>query len=713
MRGVFLLLWILLIVQIQAQNVCNGIPGTNTIVPSTQTICSGNSAVMALAGTYSNTGYTYQWKASPASISGPYTTVIGATSPTFNTGPTFTTSASTHSIFYQAIITCTSSGQSITLTSTLYILPCTTPCSGTPAANVVVPSSGSICTGAVPALSLTTTNTLTGLSYQWSTATAASGPYTAVSGATQAAYAGSTLNTGVYYYKVVTTCTNSGLTNSAIATVTVNPCHTCFGTPGTNTIVTASPTICAGSSPIFSLANTYSNTGYSYQWFSSTISNVGPYSAISGATLNTYTSTPVTGTKYYMVAITCTLSGQTFSTNSMIQVSTCATPCSGAPANASILPLTHTVCMDQLPTLSLSTSYTSSGISYQWKYGTNASGPFTSITNATLASYTGSASPVNGFYQCVITCSNSGQSTTLNHSVAVVNCTYCAGPPFSNTVIPSIYTVCVGSSPTLNLLNTYTASGYTYQWQASTVSAVGPFNSVSGAISPTLNYTPILQNTHFNIIITCTNSGNVFNAYRTVSLVPCSGMCTAAPRTCEVVASRTAVCINETASISMALSQTYTDTGISFQWMSSTVATGPFTNIIGATAATYTALFYNMTTYYAVAITCSNSGLTFTNQTSVQLKSCVGLESTINLESVRIRVDANHQQIEIELPPYLSESEIIFVNSSGNTLATIPCRAGGCQVPIDLKWNGVVIYVIKAKDGSVVKRGKLMVNYQD
>ncbi len=712
MRGYLFLLIIAIAMRLPSQNICNGVPGSNTIVPSTQTICSGNSAVMALAGTYSNVGYTYQWKASPASISGPYTTVIGANSASFSTGPTFTTGANTHTIFYQAIITCTSSGQSITLTSTLYILPCTTPCSGTPAANVVVPTTGSICTGAVPALSLTTTNTLTGLTYQWSNATAASGPFTAVPGATQAAYAGSTLNTGVYYFRVVTTCTNSSATNSAIATVTVKPCHTCFGTPGTNTIVTPSPTICAGSSPSFSLANTYTNLGYSYQWFSSSVSSVGPYSPISNATLTTYTAVPQAGTKYYMVAITCTVSGQTFSTTSIINVTPCATPCAGSPATTAILPLTQTVCLDELPTMSLSTTYTSSGITYQWKYSPAASGPFNPISSATLANYTGSASSVNGYYQCVITCSNSSQSTTAQHTVTTKSCTYCAGPPSLNTIVPQTYTICAGLSPSLSLLTTYTNTGYTYQWQASTISVVGPFNTVSGAIQPSLGYTPIQQLTHFNVIITCTNSGHVTNAYRTVSVVACQGVCTSTPDACDIIASRTAVCTGENAVINFYLSHTYTQTGLSYQWMSSTSANGPFTNIIGASAPTYSTAFTSTTTYFAIAITCTNSNTTYTTQIGVKRVGCIDVAEEKEQLTASLFFDASLNKVTVTVRPDFLESEIIFFNPSGAIVAYGTCNSDSTDIQLDQGYRGLLFYIIKSKTGETLRRGKLVVGMQ-
>src|SRR4051812_43499284 len=94
------------------------------------------------------------------------------------------------------------------------------------------------------------------------------------------------------------------------AVLSQNPCS---GTPGTNTVGPLSQTVCAGSGANMVLLNNYTTTGITYQWQSSTVSVVGPWISINGATVHSYSSPTLTNTTYYNVVITCTNSGQSIS----------------------------------------------------------------------------------------------------------------------------------------------------------------------------------------------------------------------------------------------------------------------------------------------------------------------------------------------------------------------------------------------------------------
>src|SRR5207253_2203612 len=109
--------------------------------------------------------------------------------------------------------------------------------------------------------------------------------------------------------------------------------------------------------------------------------------------------------------------------------------------------------------LSLSNSYSATGITYQWGSGTAPGGPYTAVPGATLSTFVTPTLAANGFYNVIITCTNSGLSFATTGSVAVVTCTYCSGTPSSNTVLPITNTVCSGSAVNLSLLNNYTVSG--------------------------------------------------------------------------------------------------------------------------------------------------------------------------------------------------------------------------------------------------------------
>ena len=84
----------------------------------------------------------------------------------------------------------------------------------------------------------------------------------------------------------------------------------CQGTPTTNSIFPISYTSCPGlGNPMLGLTNTYSVGGISYQWSTSTVSAVGPFAPVSGATLASAPVPTLGVTTWYQTVITCTNTG--------------------------------------------------------------------------------------------------------------------------------------------------------------------------------------------------------------------------------------------------------------------------------------------------------------------------------------------------------------------------------------------------------------------
>jgi hypothetical protein len=498
---------------------CAGSPGANTVIPVSHTICSGSAASMSLLVNYTTTGITYQWQVSNVSAVGPFISVPGATLSTYTTPP-----GVNQTIFFNVIITCANSSVSINVPHTVSVVACGNACSGAPGPNTIVPVNGTVCAGSNATLNLAATYTDSGITYQWGSSSSSAGPFTPIANATFSVLITPTLSPGTYYYNAVITCTNSSQSYTTTGTVTAVSCNYCAGVPGANTVTPVSQTICMGSTASMGLANSYSASGITYQWQSSNISSVGPFTNINGATSPTYTSGVLNATTYYNVVITCTNSGQSISVPHVVTVVNCSGPCAGAPQSTSVLPLSQTVCVGDTPTMSLSSTYSSTGISYQWASSTSPTGPFTPINGATLSTYTGGTVSATMYYQVVITCTNSGLFTSANQTVTAVSCTYCAGVPPPNLVSPQNQTICAGSTAGMILANSYTASGIVYQWQSSTTSSVGPFNIISGANAN--NYTtPILTTTtYYNVQVICSNNGQILNVPHTVSVVPCGSV---------------------------------------------------------------------------------------------------------------------------------------------------------------------------------------------
>lgn len=89
--------------------------------------------------------------------------------------------------------------------------------------------------------------------------------------------------------------------------IDVLPATPCTVAPTANTIAPSAFTTCPGlSNPTMSLATTYSFGGITYQWYSSTTSNVGPFTPVAGATMATLPGGTISATTWYNLVATCT-----------------------------------------------------------------------------------------------------------------------------------------------------------------------------------------------------------------------------------------------------------------------------------------------------------------------------------------------------------------------------------------------------------------------
>jgi len=89
-------------------------------------------------------------------------------------------------------------------------------------------------------------------------------------------------------------------------------------------------------------------------------------------------------------------------------------------------------------------------------------------------------------------------------------------------------------------------------------------------------------------------------------------VCSGTPASNTTVANSTLICLG--ANLNLGLSNPYLNQGITYQWqMSTTSASGPFTNISGANAAYYSTNTTTTTTWFQVVVTCTNGGASITS----------------------------------------------------------------------------------------------------
>ena len=330
------------------------------------------------------------------------------------------------------------------------------------------------------------------------------------------------------------------------------------------------------------------------------------------------------------------------------------TACTGAPAAANAIADDSLVCGSQTVNFSLSTAYSETGISYQWQSSPDGI-TFTNIAGETNSTYAGTQSTAT-YYQCIITCSNSGSSTTS--SIVFVDMDnfltcYCASaannaadtdignvtfgtlnngtatPTLSNPTATATYTdytslpaedFAQGSSYTIDI-SQITSGGTFYAAHANVFidynqdgvlddvtervfnagPTAGATSTVSGSI--TIPLTATLGTTLMRVVLqeggnatspSCGNYGYGETEDYLINIIPCIS---AAPTTTVDT-----VCMGATATI--------TSTGTTVEWYDA--ASGG--NLVGTGSPFTTAALTTTTTFYAQAVdgTCAPSVRTAT-----------------------------------------------------------------------------------------------------
>ena len=137
-----------------------------------------------------------------------------------------------------------------------------------------------------------------------------------------------TSNTDAVNWGPLSTVPDNGLTYEWIPPV---PCQ---GTPANSSAVANLTTVCPNGTSTLNLnaVGIYTNTGLSFQWYSGTTSNVGPFpTAITGATNTSYVTAGLTQPTYYQVVVTCTNPGGSSNSITPVSVGIAATTTSAVP----------------------------------------------------------------------------------------------------------------------------------------------------------------------------------------------------------------------------------------------------------------------------------------------------------------------------------------------------------------------------------------------
>jgi hypothetical protein len=543
---------------------------TNSVATA---VCAPNQASFSVVS--STPGVSYQWQSAPT-VGGTYTNVTTGTGGTTASYSTVPTTAVMNGMGYRCVV----STQCGTITSANALLTV-----NTAAAITTQPTAQAACTGTNATFNVTATGT--GVSYQWqSSTTGTAGSFTNV-GTNSSSYTitGVTAATPTFYQVIVSTTTCAATVTSTVAQLTI--------TASVNTTNPVSTAVCVGATANFSVTAT--GAGLTYQWQSAptaagTFTNVSTGTGGTTASYTTAVTTVGMSGSVYRVIVTGTCLPATTTTAGTLTVNTAAAVTTN--------PIDSTVCSGI--TAGFTGSGTGTGVTYQWQQSASAAGPWVSVTGgtgATTGTYTTPVTtpttPITYYRLAVITttCPSTVYTTAAKLTVntqAIIN---------TQPTLPAA--VCVTSTNVLTVNASYASN---YQWQVSTA-ATPTFTNILGATSA--SYTIALP--------TVAMSGNKYRVQVFSTCTP--GVPTNSVELTLVVTPPVAVTQNPVATsgcINVDRSFSVTATGATnYQWQFATSATGTYTDIPGATSATYTVVNPSLVVngYYYRVIVSSINGL--------------------------------------------------------------------------------------------------------
>ncbi len=430
------------------------------------------STLTAGAVTPSGATVTYQWQRAldPA---GPYSDIASATSNTY----TLTNA----DVGYYIVVRATGSGNYGGTVTSAYIGPVTYPITSIAAPTGTPQYTNTLTAGAVAPYSATVT-------YQWQSGASSSGPFTDISGATSSTYTLTANDIGKY---IVVKATGTGNYSGTVTSPSVGPVakrsldslgaisgNAAWASGSTNTLTAGSV------AP--------SGATVTYQWYNST--NGSTWSAISGATLATYTTQSSDVGKY--IRVTATGTGNYEGSVSSPSAGPVTTPVTGVSISGTAK------CGNTLTASSILPS--GATVTYQWMSSSTAGGIYTDIAGATSSTYVLQSSDYQKYIKVKVT--GTGIYTDFAVSSYV--------GPVASTALTSVSitgTAKVGQTLTANPVPA--GATVTYQWKSSLTSG-GIYTNISGATGPTYTIQPSQVNRYIKVTVTGTGgyTGSVTSA---------------------------------------------------------------------------------------------------------------------------------------------------------------------------------------------------------
>lgn len=590
---------------------------TITDSPSSVTCYRGGTASLSVSATGVGT-LTYQWQSS--SDLDTWSNISGATSTSYS-APTSTVGIT----YYRCIVTSTLGGNTKSSTSsratvTVADTPTPTFTDGYSIISATYPEGASAST-----LNAAATSAAGTVTYAWQSKD--SGGSWTYNGNTTATLTPPTSSIGEVYYRCVVTNTLNGYTKTAIsdtAVITVVPAEA--PTPSfTSAYNMSNANYYRGDSASALNASATASMGtITYQWQSS--SDGSSFSNISGATSSTYTPpTTQAGTKYYRCVVTNTYSGDTATlTSGTAQIVVSYAPAPNFVDQSTISDANYWRG-DTATTMNGSATVSPGTVSYQWQSSSDGS-TWSNISGATSATYTPQTTTVGStYYRCAATNTLNGYTNTRYSNSAHITVSSAVTPTFTQNPASASYSVNATATP---LYVTYT-SGTTpvaYQWQVSDDGT--NWSNISGATGST--YTPPTDTAnvkYYRVAVAVGNPGYTASATSSAATITV-GVPT------PTFASQPEDATYNVRAQGQPMDATAVAPGctITYQWQIKAAGENNFTDIVGATKATYIPFTAPISvTQYRCIATATNNGQSQSATSNVATITVTGGEAPIFL----------------------------------------------------------------------------------
>lgn len=548
---------------------------------------------------------------------------------------------------------------------------CTTVSNFSAQSVITLSSNSTICVNAGGSTNLSMSQGFTGVSYVWQQASSISGPWSACPNINNTPTYTATNITTTTWYKCVVTCTGNGaVLNTNPVQVIYDP--TCIYMPsGTNV---ASVNACSGTFYDMGGSGDYANLQNS----TLTINPSTPGSAVrvvfnsfnvetccdnlkiyngnstAAPLISTYNSNPGTITS---TAPDGSLTFVFYSDFSVVKSGwdatiSCQSPCSGTPAPGPINATATSVCNGDATALSITNTNMGPGITYQWFASTSSptSGfvPY-SGTGANTATINPVINGLNWFY-CVVTCTNSGISTTT--STVAISGTSCPAPVIMPRNTSATVTTCLGhfydtgDSPgnygdnendtitfypgttgayislTFNSFQIETCCDNIkfYNGNSTGSPLLGTFTTNPGTITSTAADGSLTVVFHSDFSVNYSGWDATISCY---TPPPCSAPLSPG----NTVTTSSSLCVGASASLS--LQYAIPGSGVTYLWQQGPSATGPWNPCSGINAnPTYNVTGLTTTTWYQCKVICGGNSATAATSTPISItndNSCINM----------------------------------------------------------------------------------------